>query len=97
VCAQFEDLCKSVDVHLVYVGVPPSRHCDIVLKALQCGKHVLCEKPLALSDEETASMVDAAAKSTYMGYSEAKHWGGGVKAALCSSAVARYVGSFLFS
>ena len=75
VCAQFEDLCKSDDVHLVYVGVPPSRHCDIVLKALQCGKHVLCEKPLALSDEETASMVDAAAKSTYMRFSEAKRGG----------------------
>ncbi len=38
----------------------------MVLKALQCGKHVLCEKPLALSDKETSEMIQAARASPHL-------------------------------
>jgi len=59
----YQALCASDDVDLIYVAVPPSFHAEVTLCALACGKHVLCEKPLALTDEETRRMVDAAEAS----------------------------------
>jgi predicted dehydrogenase len=52
----YED--PAVDV--VYIATPHARHLPEALAALECGKHVLCEKPMALSARETTAMVDAA-------------------------------------
>lgn len=54
----YRKLCESENVDLIYIGVPPSHHCEMTLAALVHSKHVICEKPLALSDEETQAMVD---------------------------------------
>lgn len=45
---------------MVYVGTVNNLHKDIVLAALNAGKHVLCEKPMGINYKEVKSMVDAA-------------------------------------
>lgn len=56
-------LLENADVDLVYVAAPPAYHHQIIIKAIENGKHVLCEKPLANSMEEAAEMVKAAEAS----------------------------------
>ena len=47
-------------VNGVIIATPPDTHCALVLQALEAGKAVLCEKPLALTREECMAMLDAA-------------------------------------
>lgn len=56
-------LLENTEIDLVYVAAPPAYHHQIILKAIEHGKHVLCEKPLANSIEEAAKMVTAAKES----------------------------------
>jgi predicted dehydrogenase len=56
-----EDMFEDSDVGLVVAGTPPSAHADLVLAALEAGKHVVCEKPFALRGREADRMIDAAA------------------------------------
>lgn len=49
------------DVDAVMVGTPPDTHPDLVVSALEAGKHVLVEKPFALTTAEADRMIDAAA------------------------------------
>ena len=56
-------LLADVTVDAVLVATPPADHARIALAALEAGKHVLCEKPLAV-DEATATEVVAAARRT---------------------------------
>ena len=53
-----EFLCSSVDA--VYIASPNFAHCRQTLKALEHGKHVLCEKVLAMNGPEVRAMVDCA-------------------------------------
>ena len=57
--SDYKDVCASKDLDIIYVAVPPSLHAQIAIEALKHSKHVLCEKPLALSNEETFEMVKA--------------------------------------
>lgn len=50
-------------IDLVDLCLPPNLHAAATVKALQAGKHVLVEKPMALTTAECKKMVDAAAKS----------------------------------
>ena len=54
-----EDLCRS-SVDVVYVATPHQFHAEHACIAAQHGKHVLVEKPMALSLEECRRMIDAA-------------------------------------
>ncbi|MEK8172884.1 Gfo/Idh/MocA family oxidoreductase [Streptomyces sp. M19] len=56
----FEELLASDDVDAVFVALHPVDHVEWTVKALRAGKHVLCEKPLALSVEDTERVFDAA-------------------------------------
>lgn len=47
-------------VDLVYVGVPPKLHHRIALDVIAAGRHILCEKPLAINAEEAREMAEAA-------------------------------------
>lgn len=63
VAAVFDDyaaLIASPDIDLVYNGLPISGHADWSIRALKAGKHVLCEKPLAMNAAEARAMIDAA-------------------------------------
>lgn len=59
--AEFEQLLADPQIDLIDICLPPHLHCQAVTRALQAGKHVLCEKPLALTSDETAQMQAAAA------------------------------------
>jgi 1,5-anhydro-D-fructose reductase (1,5-anhydro-D-mannitol-forming) len=47
-------------VHAVYVATPVFLHAPLTIQALRAGKHVLCEKPMAMNEAEARSMVQAA-------------------------------------
>ncbi|WP_116452966.1 Gfo/Idh/MocA family protein [Blastococcus litoris] len=55
------------DVDLVDVCTPGDTHAEIAIAALEAGKHVLCEKPLANSVAEAEAMAEAAAKAATRG------------------------------
>src|SRR5690348_3642902 len=55
-----EALCASPDVDVVFITSPDAMHKDDVLLALQHGKAVLCEKPVAMNTAEAKVMSDAA-------------------------------------
>ena len=57
----FEKLLADARVDLVDICCPTYLHKDMTLAALKAGKHVLCEKPMALSVEDADAMVAAAA------------------------------------
>jgi predicted dehydrogenase len=57
-----DGLARDPEVDVVIVATPPNTHADLSLKMMAAGKHVVCEKPLALNGKETAAMVEMAEK-----------------------------------
>src|SRR6187402_3291831 len=60
-------LVERDDIDLVDVCTPGHTHAEIVIAALEAGKHVLCEKPLANTVEEAEAMADAAERALSRG------------------------------
>ncbi|HEU5472435.1 MAG TPA: Gfo/Idh/MocA family oxidoreductase [Actinophytocola sp.] len=60
-------LIERDDIHLVDVCTPGDSHAEIAIAALEAGKHVLCEKPLANSVEEATTMLEAARRAERSG------------------------------
>lgn len=58
-----EALIQDDRIELVVVATPSHTHADLACKALEAGKHVLVEKPMAMSVEEADRMIEAANKS----------------------------------
>lgn len=56
----YEDLLARDDIDAVSIAVPNYLHAPIGIATLRAGKHLLCEKPLALNGDEAKLMVDAA-------------------------------------
>ncbi len=54
------DLIERDDVDIVHVATPPGSHYELAMQALTAGKHVLCEKPLAMTVQEGRRMLEAA-------------------------------------
>ncbi len=55
-----DGLLADPNVDVVDVTLPPFRHAEVVVAALQAGKHVFCEKPLTLDAESAAKVVEVA-------------------------------------
>jgi predicted dehydrogenase len=51
------------DVDAVYINTPPSMHCEQAITAAQAGKHIFCEKPLAVKLDEAVRLVEAVQNS----------------------------------
>lgn len=60
-CGDYGELLALEEVELVVVSTPPHLHHPITLAAINAGKHVICEKPMALSAAEAQQMTKAAA------------------------------------
>ncbi|MCL2751254.1 MAG: Gfo/Idh/MocA family oxidoreductase [Firmicutes bacterium] len=58
----YRDLVRE-DLDMVYVCTPNCSHCEITVAALLAGKHVMCEKPMAMNYAEAKKMLDAKNKS----------------------------------
>eukprot|EP00891_Asterochloris_glomerata_P010001 jgi/Astpho2/10001/Aster-06811 len=58
--ADVQQAVSSPDVELVSVVTPPAHHCENFLCALQAGKHVVVDKPMALNAQEGLRMLEAA-------------------------------------
>jgi predicted dehydrogenase len=69
----YEDLLNDPKVDAVYIALPNSHHCEWSIKALNAGKHVLCEKPLASNAQEALQMHNTA-KETELVLMEAFHY-----------------------
>ena len=56
----YRDLLRSPNVDVVHITSPNRLHCEMALAALRLGKHVVCEKPLAMNTRETGMIVSLA-------------------------------------
>ena len=59
----YEALLARDDIDLIYNALPPHRHANLTIAALETGKAVLCEKPFAMNAVEAARMAEASARS----------------------------------
>jgi glucose-fructose oxidoreductase len=58
--AEYDALLQSGDIDAVYIALPNSLHCEYSVRAARAGIHVLCEKPMAVTEDECEQMAQAA-------------------------------------
>lgn len=59
----FDQIRDNEDIDIVYVVLPNSMHAEYCIRAAQAGKHVICEKPMAVSVAECDAIMDACANA----------------------------------
>ncbi|RNL91421.1 gfo/Idh/MocA family oxidoreductase [Sinomicrobium pectinilyticum] len=59
----FDTIADNPDIDVVYVVLPPSMHREYSVRAAEAGKHVWCEKPMAITEQECRDMIDACNKN----------------------------------
>ncbi|KOH45139.1 Gfo/Idh/MocA family protein [Sunxiuqinia dokdonensis] len=60
--ASYEELLSDPDIDAIYNPLPNHLHVYWTMKALEAGKHVLCEKPIGMNADEAKALVEAAKK-----------------------------------
>ena len=63
----FDELLYDADVNCVHIVTPNRHHFEMCQQALEAGKHVMCEKPLAMNTTESAALVRLAAAHPKLG------------------------------
>lgn len=56
--SSYEAMLASDEIDAIYIPLPTSQHVEWTLKCLKAGKHVLCEKPIALHADEIDSLIE---------------------------------------
>ena len=59
----FDSIANNPDIDVIYIVLPPSMHAEYSIRAAKAGKHVWCEKPMAMTAAECQSMIDACKKN----------------------------------
>ncbi|MEZ0484788.1 Gfo/Idh/MocA family protein [Fibrella aquatica] len=59
----FDRIIDNKDIDVVYVVLPNSMHREFVVRAAKAGKHVICEKPMAITPADCQAMIDACKKA----------------------------------
>jgi len=59
----FDSIANNPAIDVVYIVLPPSLHAEYVIRAANAGKHVWCEKPMAMTVAECQQMIDACKKN----------------------------------
>ena len=67
----YDQLLADPDVDAIYIPLPNEQHVPWSIKTLEAGKHVLCEKPVALTADEAQTLVDAASQHPQLKIMEA--------------------------
>ena len=57
---QYDECLQSGEIDAVYIALPNNLHCEYSVRAAEAGLHVLCEKPMAVTEEECEQMIHAA-------------------------------------
>jgi predicted dehydrogenase len=63
ICLAYDDMLADPEVEAIIIGVSDAFHVPASIKALEAGKHVLCEKPIALSVEEVEELASVVKKT----------------------------------
>jgi predicted dehydrogenase len=58
----YEALFEDDEVEIIYIATPHDSHAELTINALENGKHVLCEKPIALSYSDAVRMIETSKK-----------------------------------
>lgn len=75
--SRVSDMLRKSDVELVVIITPHNTHASLALQCLKAGRHVVCEKPLAITTAEVDAMIAAAKKSRVMlSTYHNRHWDG---------------------
>ncbi|MFQ3669989.1 MAG: Gfo/Idh/MocA family oxidoreductase [Verrucomicrobiia bacterium] len=75
--SSIDELLKNSTANLVTIITPHNSHAPLALKVLRAGRHVVCEKPLALTTAEVDAMIAAASKNRVMlSTYHNRHWDG---------------------
>lgn len=67
----FDEIANNDEIDIVYIVLPNFMHAEYTIRALQAGKHVICEKPMGMSAEECRQMIaarNASGKKLQIGY-----------------------------
>jgi predicted dehydrogenase len=59
----FDQIAHNPDIDIIYVVLPVSMHKEYTIRAAQAGKHVICEKPMALNAKDCETMIAACKKA----------------------------------
>jgi predicted dehydrogenase len=59
----YDSIFEDDQVDIIYIATPHNSHAELSIKALENGKHVLCEKPMSLSYEDSVRIIEASKKN----------------------------------
>ncbi len=67
----YEELLNDKEIDAIYIPLPNNMHVEWAIKCLEADKHVLCEKPIGLTSQQTQQLFDAAKQKPHLKIMEA--------------------------